>query len=209
MSAPAPRAFESPTTVAPPQVYHIDRDDRLVAINEAYLCDGVAVGLGVQRSDTVLGRRLWDLIPQAAAWYEPLVRVTRIERRSFAFAFRCDTPDLRRLMRMQIEAGPNDEVCFTSSVIRQQARAHVALLEPAAAIGLDLVSMCSWCKRVRAGDDWLEVEPALERLGIDAHDPMPGVSHGICPRCKAELVAMTRSRSATMSIGLPGPHDLR
>ena len=207
MSAPALRAFESPIPVAPPQVYHIDREDRLVAVNDAYLCDGTTVG--EQRRETVLGRRLWDLIPQAAAWYEPLVRVTRLERRPFVFAFRCDTPDLRRLMRMQIEAGPNDEVCFISSVIRQQARAHVALLEPAAAIGLDLVSMCSWCKRVRAGDDWLEVEPALERLGIESQDPMPGVSHGICPRCKAELVAMTRSRSATMSIGLPSPQDLR
>jgi hypothetical protein len=191
-------------------MYRIDGQDRLVDVNDAYIQDaGDAGPTAAAIRATLLGRDFWSLIPEAAAWYEPLVRITRAEHRPFTFAFRCDTPTLRRLMRMHMEARLDGSVCFTSSVIRQQSRTRVALLDPDAAVGLDLVSMCSWCKRVRAGDDWLEVEPALDKLGIDPHDPMPGVSHGICQRCKSELMAMTSSRSATMSIRLPGPADLR
>ncbi len=45
-------------------------------------------------------------------------------------------------------------------------------------------SICAWCGRVRAGEDlWA---PRGERTW------QPGqVSHGLCPRCAAELLAET------------------
>jgi hypothetical protein len=40
-----------------------------------------------------------------------------------------------------------------------------------------LVVMCAWCRRVRAGDEWLGIEQFLERQH-HAH-----TTHGICNTC--------------------------
>jgi hypothetical protein len=40
-----------------------------------------------------------------------------------------------------------------------------------------LVVMCAWCRRVRAGDEWLAIEQFLERQH-HAH-----TTHGICNTC--------------------------
>lgn len=40
-----------------------------------------------------------------------------------------------------------------------------------------LVVMCSWCRRVRSGEEWLSVEDFLER------QHQSRTSHGICEAC--------------------------
>jgi hypothetical protein len=50
-----------------------------------------------------------------------------------------------------------------------------------------LVVMCAWCRRVRAGDEWLAIEQFLERQH-HAH-----TTHGICNTC-AEGVLLPPSR---------------
>jgi hypothetical protein len=44
-----------------------------------------------------------------------------------------------------------------------------------------LVVMCAWCRRVRAGDEWLGVEQFLQRQH-HAH-----TTHGICHDCAASI----------------------
>ena len=45
-----------------------------------------------------------------------------------------------------------------------------------------LVVMCAWCRRVRAGDEWLAVEQFLERQH-NAH-----TTHGICESCASGIL---------------------
>lgn len=45
-----------------------------------------------------------------------------------------------------------------------------------------LVVMCAWCRRVRAGTEWLSVEEFLVRQ----HDEQ--TTHGICSTCAAAIV---------------------
>jgi hypothetical protein len=44
-----------------------------------------------------------------------------------------------------------------------------------------LVVMCAWCRRVRAGEEWLGVEQFLERQH-NAH-----TTHGICNACASSI----------------------
>ena len=44
-----------------------------------------------------------------------------------------------------------------------------------------LVVMCAWCRRVRAGDEWLGVERFLEQQH-NAH-----TTHGICETCASRI----------------------
>ena len=45
-----------------------------------------------------------------------------------------------------------------------------------------LIVMCAWCRRVRAGDEWLSVEDFLQQQHR-AH-----TSHGICSSCASRLM---------------------
>ncbi|WP_396627040.1 hypothetical protein [Luteitalea sp.] len=189
--------------LAPPLVYVIDGQDRIQAVNDAYVADvGGAGGDAQHVRQRLIGQVIWHVLPGVAEWYGPLVRRARAEQRTVCFPFRCDTPDLRRLMRMRIRPEPGGAISFESAVVRVQPRPHVPLVTATGDPGVPVVSMCSWCKRVDAAGDWLEVEDAMERLGADSNR-LPSVSHGICPRCLDELAALAHSPDATLSIGLP------
>ena len=49
-----------------------------------------------------------------------------------------------------------------------------------------LVVMCSWCRRVREGREWLSMEEFLERQHAAR------TTHGICERCAAGIVTPPR-----------------
>lgn len=197
--------------LAPPLVYVIDGQDRIVALNEAYVADaGGAVdeaGQGDAVRDALLGQVLWQVLPGVAEWYGPLVGRVRDDQREICFPFRCDTPDLRRLMRMRISPDPMGAVAFESALVAVQSRPRVAIFDAPVAGADAIVTMCSWCKRVEAGATWVEVEEALERLGEALW--LPSVSHGICPRCLGELTALAQSPDARLSISLPDDTDPR
>jgi hypothetical protein len=54
--------------------------------------------------------------------------------------------------------------------------------------GERIMRMCSWCKRVRLPDgEWVEVERAIDMLGVFADTPVSGVTHGICVSCEEAL----------------------
>lgn len=193
---------------APAIEYRIDADDRVVSVNDAYVADvrthdPSGIDASTHVATAVMGRVLWELLPQAAEWYRPLVRLARVEARTIAFAFRCDTPTLRRLMEMRIEAEADGIVRFVSTLIGQQPRHAVHLLLDGIPRGTALVRMCSWCKRVKAGADWLEVEAAVSRLRVPEAEPMPAITHGICESCKFGLTDLATSPDGRLDIALP------
>lgn len=46
----------------------------------------------------------------------------------------------------------------------------------------DLVHVCSWCRNVRVGADWVGSEEGMRRLGSVSRAERH-LSHGICPAC--------------------------
>lgn len=194
--------------LAPPLVYVIDAHDRILALNDAYLSDASAGHPAGDQRDAVrralIGQVLWDVIPGVAEWYLPLVRRAREDGRALCFPFRCDTPELRRLMRMRITPDATGIVAFESAIVRVQPRERVELMTASGESGPAAVTMCSWCKRVDAAGAWVEVEEAMEQIGAE-DDRLPLVSHGICPRCLEEITALATSADARVSIGLPSP----
>ncbi|MGZ5002531.1 MAG: hypothetical protein ACXWBM_04990 [Chthoniobacterales bacterium] len=46
----------------------------------------------------------------------------------------------------------------------------------------DLLMMCSWCRKLQHGSEWMSLEDYCTReLGVD-------ISHGICPQCGRNLM---------------------
>lgn len=166
--------------------HQIDADDRLVQVDAAWRAFGRENGLP-DPDAVVLGRPLWDFITgtEVRHLYELILGRVR-GGRTVSFPFRCDAPHLRRHMRMAVAPLAAGAVRFLCVLLRQEARAPAALLDPSRRPGEDVLILCSWCKRVAvAPGEWAEVEDAVARLGLFEAAELPGLSHGICPPCVA------------------------
>jgi hypothetical protein len=95
------------------------------------------------------------------------------------------------LLGMEITPALEGAVDFRISTVAEEARDAVALLTGAQSCDTGaLLTMCSWCKKVRLpNDEWVQVEHAVQALGLFGGAPLPHVTHGICPACADSLNA--------------------
>lgn len=101
-----------------------------------------------------------------------------------------DSPALRRFMELQVVPHDNGEISLSGELIRVEERPEVGLLRPERPATEEVVTMCGWCKRVRLDDGtWVEVEQAVQSMRLFTLDPLPGITHGICPECFAEVTS--------------------
>ncbi len=146
-----------------------------------------------------LGRPLFSAIvdEETRHLYKVLIQRARSSRHPLEFSYRCDSPDRRRWMRMQMRyLADSDEVEFASRLLRTEERPHMPLiaLDHKRPVSERMLSMCSWCKSVLAEQAWVEVEEAVRQLRIFASDAMPRISHGICPDCSKRLLSMEHAQ---------------
>lgn len=178
--------------------YRIDAFDRLVAVNEAWDRFANANGGGAIGSQHICGRRLLDFVSDDAvrAIYAAIIKEARANR-PVCFNYRCDAPEWRRDFRLEVSGGPQQEVQFVSTLLREERRAPLPIFAaPRSPRGL--VRMCSWCHAVAMEPGaWQPLETALVDGAV--LEPCAGVSHGICPSCADKMMRMLK----------PLPHDWR
>jgi len=166
----------------------IDPDDRIVSVDGAWK-DWAEKEGDPDLVDSVVGTDLWEHFSDLAVQqiYAEILERVRGTGRPVRFAFRCDAPDCRRFMQMEV-LRDGDEVEFRSWTESEVPREPVRLLNPTAPSGDAKIVVCAWCRRVRVEEEWLEVEEALPRLDVFGEDPVSGVSHGICSDCRSRVV---------------------
>jgi hypothetical protein len=119
-----------------------------------------------------------------------VVRRVRDRAEGVTLGFRCDGPQVRR--EMEIEIVPSSSrrlVAFRTRTRGEQPRKPQALLDASAPRDKDTIEMCGWCDRFRVGEEWLEVEDAASRLDLFLRGEVPTITHGVCPQCSAGLLA--------------------
>lgn len=171
-----------------PVRYWIDRGDRIVAVNDAWDAFAEANRTPHLVKDKIVGQSIWDSISDLTTreLYAALLTQVRAGRR-VEFGFRCDSPALRRDMRMALTA-EGDRVAFESRVVSVSPRATQPIWDAAQLRGSDLLTVCGWCKRVRVGPQWLEAEVAIPVLGLFQSRAMPQLTHGMCADCVAAFM---------------------
>jgi hypothetical protein len=171
--------------------YAIDEDDYLVKVDDGYYCFAEDNDWDGARSS--LGRLLWDFVAgkELEKLQRMLVRRIRDEVRSVDLPFRCDGPEVRREMDIQIAARSSGRfVLFTARLRSEQQRpAPQPLLSVDSPRGKEMLTMCGWCDRFLVDGRWVEVEEAAAQLGLFRLAEMPTISHGICPDCGETLLA--------------------
>lgn len=166
--------------------YRIDRTDRISAVNDAWVAFALANNGRHLLPDVVLGRHLWDMVGDLRTRdvYEALLRRVRETAQPLRLLFRCDSPTLRRLLGMQIIALPDGEVEFATSVVRDEPRVPMPLLDARSPRSADHLTICGWCMRAPVEDGtWLELEDAVPRLNLFGVWPLPRLHHEMCPSC--------------------------
>jgi hypothetical protein len=199
--------------------YHLDNSDRIVGVNADWIAFAIANG-APDLPGRVLGRAVWQFISNRTVreLYRTLFRRVRETRAPMTVTFRCDSPDVRRIMSLTVESDAEsaDVLACHASLLHEEphapsVRTFAALRSFGAstdvAAGSDgqapsrqlnatgprraepLLSMCSWCKRVNVSG-WREIEDALVVDPSLFTEPVRPITHGICPAC-AERVRAT------------------
>lgn len=202
------------TSFAPDCVYRIDATHRIVFVGGNWV-DFARCNHGDHLvPDKVLGRSIWEFItePTTIEIYRALVARV-VSRASLAeFGFRCDGPEVRRHMWMEVTRAADGTCQFTSTVIRQERRTFIPLVDPQALReSQKYVTVCSWCKRVAVPDSgWVEVERAVGAMGLFGLPRLPQLTHGICPPCQArfqteiDYYQSSHTRGACGAVGARG-----
>jgi len=181
--------------------YQIDSDNRLTNLSgkwSVFAADNQAADL---TEAFVVNKSLFVFISDESSrhLYKMLIERTRIDCQTLRFPFRCDAPDRRRFMEMEIFPLNHESIGFRSCILKEEPREPVALLDPVAVRSDELVKICSWRKRVQLDhSEWVEVEEAVARLGLFQANALPGLTHGMCPSCYEgyvnKLLSAGRSR---------------
>lgn len=167
-------------------VYRVDRNDILLTVNDAW--DAFALendGADLIR-DNVVGKSIWSFMhdDDARHIHQLLTDKVRAGRKVAGLRFRCDSPSSRRHMEMDISLLNMGEVEYRCRFLRVEGR------EPVPMAGDDAdahITMCSWCKKVNDGGQWLELEEAVKALKLFEREKMPLISHGMCDACLNKL----------------------
>lgn len=163
--------------------YEIGHDDVIVSVGGAWN-DFATANQTPALSSGVVGRSLWDFLsgPTPRQVYRDLLTRVRQGHR-VQFPFRCDSLNCARHMAMLMTPLPDGAVRFETTLVVAIPILGLHGTEP-----LDpLVTVCSWCKRVAVGPDWLEPEAAVARFRLLDRDAPVRLTHGICPGCVTTL----------------------
>ena len=147
--------------------YHVDANDRICAVNEAWLSFAEANEGTALLPSEILGRRLWDFMGDLETQhiYHALHQRVRTLNVPVQLCFRCDGPERRRLLELNIVAGEEQQLVYRVRTLAEDIRPPVPLLDPRRPRSDAFVTICAWCKRVAAGPrQWLEVEAAAAAL---------------------------------------------
>jgi hypothetical protein len=169
-------------------IYRVDAEDRIASVDATWVAFAVENGLPSLPAKFVIGTSLWDYLsePSMQQFYRMFMTKVRKTGLPVNVPFRCDGPDCRRFMEMGIILLAGNALEFRSFLLREEPRPWVELFNPKFPRKAELLTVCAWCKKVKASG-WLEAEDAVRELKLSEPIALPMISHGICPDCERAL----------------------
>ncbi len=171
-------------------IYRVDSQDRIVFANQNWYDFARENGVPTLSPDVVIGRSLWNFIENAEIQhlFQILLEKIRQSGVGVTLPYRCDAPDCRRFMELQVIPQPERGIEFHSRILRQETRDPVRLMEENVQRTDERLLMCGWCKKTALPDGrWVEVEVAVSALQLFDAPRLPRISHGMCGECRAAL----------------------
>ena len=185
-------------------LYELNAHDEITSVNEEWLGFALANDGAPLRSSQILGRPLWGFIgdEETRHIYHLLHRRVRADGAPVQLCFRCDAPDRRRLLQLEISAAQEQGLIYRVRTVKEQERQPVPLLEPRRPRSEHFVTICAWCERVAVPPHgWLEIEKAIAALPRLAEPSPPQLTHGVCEECDQVLHDALGERPVSAVLG--------
>jgi hypothetical protein len=173
--------------------YSLSSDDVVVDVGGAW--DDFALANDGESStrEHVLGNSIFNFIsgPEVVTLYRALFSKVRKQQRPLSFTFRCDAPACLRRMKLYISPLPELGLAVTTELLQESSRNLVPLLERDAKRSEEDLEICCICSKVRSdGDEWVPIEEESARRNLLEQPAIPRLSHGYCPLCLKEQLAL-------------------
>jgi len=171
-------------------IHTVDASGNISGVNDEWVDFAAENGAPELTGEAVAGRPIWDFMEGKETRHISRLILDKVRKtgRTITLPYRCDSPDLKRYLEMEISMGEQGQVVFRSKVLRMEKRVHAGLLDAGAPRSERMLTICSWCRRVRLPAGWAEVDEAVRRLGLFSMDTLPQITHGMCEDC-SNLVA--------------------
>lgn len=178
--------------------YLLDADDRIISVNGGWMKFANANGASHLTPHAVCGQVLWNFIGSSSIvhLHRVLVNQVRATRQPVECLTRCDSPTVRRTLRLTIRPAGGQRVAFHNVVEREDP----VITRPGAREHEPLVLQCSLCFRFNLRQQWVELEE-FAASGIFARFPRLLSAYGICPNCRDKTSEVNRRvvrRDATL-----------
>lgn len=176
--------------------YQVDSHDTIQFVCADWLDFARQNGAAELDRDAVIGRPLWEFLSgkETQHLYRIIFDLVRADGRSVTLPFRCDSPGCRRYMELTIVPLPDESLDISASLLREEHRANVSLLEPDRPRSEEFVTICSWCKKVLISEDeWADVETCIRQLELFDSPVLPEITHGLCDVCESKITGELQS----------------
>jgi hypothetical protein len=171
-------------------IWTIDDADKIVHVNDDWLAFARENTAPQLTAPVVLNQHIWRFIQgqETSYLYQQIFSQVRAGKSPVTFPFRCDSPDCRRFMEMQLSLLPGNAIQFAAHILREEWRDPIDLLDASRDRSGEFITVCSWCKKIHMpGRGWGEIEAAIVALDLFGHRPMPRMTHTICDSCRSAL----------------------
>ncbi len=166
--------------------YAVDAGDTIVSVSPEWLAFARENGAPELTEPAVAGRSLWDFIEgrETVRLYQAILQRVRTTAQPVVLPFRCDSPTLRRYMRLEINSQSRAGIQFDGLMEHVEPCTPLRLLDIQFPRSEKVLTLCSLCKRALVEPaGWLEVEDAAARLHLFEEKQAPQLRQTVCPQC--------------------------
>jgi len=167
-------------------IYCLDQMDTITHVNDDWIEFAMENAQEGFVPNLVIGQPLWNFINSSKVQHLYSIVFGKARQGLFihGLPYRCDAPDRRRFMEMDLLPADDAIIQIKSTIVREEAREYVPLLSDFRDMSSKILTICSFCKKVRIGENhWEEIEEVIKLLGLAEAWPLPQLSHGVCEKC--------------------------
>src|SRR3989304_7904896 len=149
-------------------IHTVGAEGNIAAVNDEWVEFASENGAPELGREAVVGRALWGFMEGREGRHISRLLLDKVSRsgKGLTIPYRCDSPELRRVMEMEIGPVENGTVEFRSRILKFEYRDPVMLLDSQAARTDEFLTICSWCRRGRVASIWIAAGGGGKKGGL-------------------------------------------
>lgn len=163
--------------------YWLDDNDIIVRTCSGWDEFALANNGGEVLSGRTIGQPIWAFIKDdnTRMWVYALLQNVRVSGKTIIRPYRCDSPEEKRFMRMEVRRETDQLISLRHRIMRSEkiSQAVNIVYQPKKFVQTRL-QRCSICNRLHDGEKWLDIEEFIALYNRGTIE----VDYTICTDCK-------------------------